>query len=186
MQDSSSVRVPPDEGRFFRAPARVELALDSADSAAALLRPVQARRLAGQAREVLGRLSTRRDAEVKEALVHVLDAVSALEREVELLHRRALLGNRGVSLVEHDVRIGGDGLEVVGLQAEGHVGVHMGLRVAGSYQLVSVRAQARDAGTHVELLFDDIDAASRDLVVAFVFEQQRRARRRELDAAFRA
>lgn len=169
--------------RFFRVDARVELAVDSADSAASWLRPVQARALAGQARDVLGKLSTRRDADVREALVHVLDAVSALEREVELLHRRALLGNRGVTLVERAVRLGGDGLSVAGVSIDGPVLVHMGLRVGGSYQLVSVRAAASALDEGTELQFVDIDGPSRDQVIAFVFEQQRRERRRELDAA---
>lgn len=168
--------------QFFRVDARVELALDTPDSADAGLRPVQARRLADQARQVLGKLSTRRDAEVREALVHVLDAVTVLEREVELLHRRALLGGRGVQLVEHAVRIGGDGLEAP-LQASGPFLVHMGLRLSGAYHLISVRANAHRSPRGTELTFEDIDTSSRDLIVAFVFEQQRRERRRELDAA---
>ncbi|HJN74019.1 MAG TPA: hypothetical protein QGF58_08820 [Myxococcota bacterium] len=149
-----------------------------------MLRPVQARRLAVEAREHLDRLSNRRDLEVKEALGLVLDAVAAMERELEEMQRRLLLGQRGVTLREQPVRIGGDGLWV-GEKVEGAVLVHLGLRVAGAHHLVCAHAVGRTAPGGSELAFTDPDPSVRDLVVAFVFDQQRKERRRELDASAR-
>ena len=129
----------------------------------------------------LGRLSSRRDFEVKEALSLVLDAVSAMERELEAMQRRILLGERGVTMRELDVRIGGDGIWVPE-GVEGHVVVHMGLRVGGAHHLVSTHGSACTAPGGSEIAFMDPDPSVRDLVVAFVFDQQRKERRRELDA----
>ena len=167
--------------RWFRVQATLEVGFEEPHAGSGMLRPVQARRLADQARESLDRLSNRRDLEVKEALSLVLDAVAAMERELEEMQRRSLLERRGVTLSELDVRIGGDGLWVPE-RLEGPYLVHLGLRVGGAHHLVTARAVARTAPGGSELTFTDPDPTVRDLVVAFVFDQQRKERRRELDA----
>ncbi len=173
----------------FRVSARLGLALEARNEARHLL-PIQGRRLADNARNLVGTLSTRRDSQVKDALNAVLDAVAALEREVELLHRRVFLEARGVVLHDRKVEIGADGLWLVGvtpaekaLLSSQACRVHLELPIRGGEQLLALNVEAiawRDDA--VDLVFEDPDPALVDLVVAFAFEAQRKERRRELDA----
>jgi len=167
--------------RWFRVQTTVEVGFEEPRTGGGGLRPLQARKLAEQARLSLDRLSNRRDLEVKEALSLVLDAVAAMERELEEMQRRTLLDRRGVRLEQCEVRIGGDGFWTP-MSVEGPVLVHIGLRVGGVHHLVSALAVGRTAPGGSEIRFTDPDPGVRDLVVAFVFDQQRQERRRELDA----
>jgi hypothetical protein len=150
--------------------------------------------LAEHARGLVGALSTRRDSQVKAALGAVLDAVGALEREVELLHRRVFLEARGVVLYDREVRLGADGLWLHGatpaeraLLTGPGARVHLELPCRGGEQLLALNVIAGCwRGNAVDLLFDDPDPALVDMVVAFAFETQRKERRRELDAAAQA
>ncbi len=173
----------------FRVCARVGLALDERRSSRAI-QPIQGRRLADHARSLVGTLSSRRDSEVKLALSAVLDAVGALEREVELLHRRVFLEGRGVELHDRDVEIGADGLWLAGVTgseraqlSNGGGRLHLELPLPTGEQLVAVDVVVSGwRGDTVDLLFDDPDPTLVDVIVAFVFSKQRRERRRELDA----
>jgi hypothetical protein len=134
-----------------------------------------------EARAALESLSGRRDAHVKRALALVLDAVGAMERELEVLQRRTILQSRGVSLLPHPVRIGADGLvaeKPLGL--EGPVLVHLGLMVRGHIELLSLPGELAPDQRHVR--FGSLLNTDRDVLVAFTFDQQRKERRRELDA----
>ena len=169
---------------WYRVEALVELALEEPGMDSGLA-PVQARRLAVEARRSLDRLSTRRDQEVREALGLVLDAVETLEREVELLHRRSVLRGRGLALRPVHASIGGDGLWMPESHGPGRVLLHLGLRSSGAYHLVSTLAELSSAAGGSELRFVEPDPGVQDLIVAFVFETQRKERRRELDALAR-
>jgi len=173
--------------RYFRLDVRIPFAIQQRfeDEPPATLQTTFARQLAKKARSTLGNLSGRRDGEVKAALSATLDAMAVLEREVELLHRMVVLQSRGVDLRPTRLSIGGDGC-VVQEQVDvpwGLVRVHMSLSLPGGERLVSADATAGpDAEGRFSILFDPDDPELRDLVVAFVFEQQRRERRRVLDA----
>ncbi len=150
--------------------------------------PVQGRRLAEHARGLVGTLSTRRDSQVKAALSAVLDAVAALEREVELLHRRMFLESRGIDLQHRPVEIGADGLWLLDVTpAERELLSEQGARLLlvlpgrGGERLLALNVEAGDwREDAVDLVFSDPDPALVDLVVAFAFETQRKERRREL------
>lgn len=175
------------ETACFRVSARMGLALEARAEARHMM-PIQGRRLADQARGLVGTLSTRRDSQIKEALSAVLDAVAVLEREVELLHRRVFLESRGVALHDREVELGADGLWLSGvtpaeraLLSNQGARVHLELPCRGGEKLLALHVEVagwRDDA--VDLVFEDPDPALVDLVVAFVFETQRKERRREL------
>jgi len=160
---------------------QVAVCLRAAD-AQADPRPVLARQLAGSARDVLNSMSTSHHGDLRDALHSVLHAVEALEREVEMLHRRMFLTNQGIVLRNRRIRLGGDGMTLLDGEAE-HSGervrVYLGLSAAGGEQLLLVDGVSEGNEVH----FDGIEPALRDRLVAFVFETQRRERRRELDSA---
>ena len=164
---------------WFRIEALVDLAV--APPGSVDLAPVEGRRLAMEAREALDALSSRRDAEVKRALSLVLNAVTALEREMEVLQRRWMLQKHGVHLEPHRVRIGADGLVTrKALALTGPALVHLGLNMRGQQHLLSLNAEVSVDGLRVDFL--DPEPFDRDTLVAFTFEQERRERRRELGA----
>ena len=166
-------------GDWFRIDATVDLAVEASGGPG--LAPVEGRRLASEARGVLDVLSNRRDAEVKRALAMVLDAVEALERELDLLQRRNMLSSRGVALRPCPVSIGADGLVAERpLDRVGEVVVHLCLYMRGQQHLLSLPAEVAPDGRQV--CFNNTDPADRDTLVAWIFEQQRKERRRELDA----
>ena len=172
---------------YFRVHLELPLAIqvmDPTDGAA--LRPVMARQLAVRARDVLARMSASHHGELRDALGSVLQAVEALEREVEMLHRKMFLSNQGIVLRARRVALGGDGLTLLGPTLEGdapgsgeRVRVYLALSGTAGEQLLVVDGLADGA----EVRFDDVEPALRDRLVAFVFDVQRRERRRELDTA---
>ncbi len=179
----------PTTNTCFRVVARAGLALES-PSETRWLQPVQARRLAEHARGLVGSLLTRRDSQVKEALGAVLDAVSVLEREIDLLHRRFFLESSGVAMRDRDIALGADGFWLYGpseeereLLSQGHARVFLELSSRGATQLLDLDVQvagwSEDA---VDLVFSDPDPALVDVVVGYVFARQRSDRRRELDS----
>ena len=172
---------------YFRVHLDLPLAIQVMDpSGGAALRPVLARQLAVRARDVLGRMSASHHGDLRDALGSVLQAVEALEREVEMLHRKMFLSNQGIVLRSRRVALGGDGLTLLGpgieddTPGEGErVRVYLALSSTAGEQLLIVDGLA-DGG---EVRFDDVEPALRDRLIAFVFDYQRRERRRELDSA---
>lgn len=169
---------------YFRVEVELPLALEPLEPGACEApRPVLSRQLAARARDVLSRMSHSANGEVRDALASTLAAVEALEREVEMLHRQMFLSNRGLRLSHRRLRIGGDGLRLAGgdCPVSGElVRIYLSLPAREGEQLLVLDAQAGPGG---ELTFTDIEPGLRDRLVAFVFEYQRRERRRELDAA---
>ena len=166
--------------RFFRVEAFVDMAVEPRRGGPGLA-PVEVRRLSREAYRALEGLSSRRDAEVKHALGLVLDALAAMERELEVIQRRSLLQARGVELLPMRAFIGGDGLVAEeDLAVLGDATVHLSLRVRGHAELLTLDAHIEPDGRTVR--FEDVPADMRDVLVGFTFEQQRKERRRELDA----
>ncbi len=172
---------------YFRVALELPIALELlGPGSSPAPRPILSRQLAARAREVIARMSHSANGEVLDALSSVLAAVEVLEREVEMLHRQMFLSSRGLELSSRRLRIGGDGLSLEGaeLPAVGErVRVYLSLPARDGEQLLVLDAEAGPEG---ELTFTDVDPSLRDRLVAFVFESQRRERRRELDAASNA
>ncbi len=169
---------------YFRVELELPITLEPLGSEAGPApRPILSRQLAARAREVLSHMSHSANGEVLDALSSVLAAVEVLEREVEMLHRQMFLSSRGLELSSRRLWIGGDGLRLEGadLPAVGErARVYLSLPARDGEQLLVLDAEVRPGG---ELTFTDIEPSLRDRLVAFVFESQRRERRRELDAA---
>ena len=146
------------------------------------------RKLSEETRAVLEKFSNRSEAHIKEAFAGVLDAVSALEREVEMLHRRMHLAFQRIDLVDTQVSIGEHGIQVPwteDLAEFGRVRVHLLVSARSARHLLTLEArlQAASESEGLEYAFEYTDPELIDLLVAFVFEHQRRERRRELDIA---
>ncbi len=173
---------------LFRVEVDLPLALQwlAPDDVEAAPRPVMARQLAARAREHVARMSESRHGECQAAMAGLLLAVEALEREVEMLHRRMVLSAQGLDLRARRVRIGGDGVTVLGerVSAPGQrLRLYLALPAREGEQLLVLEGPAGPAPGGAEVTLEGIDPSLRDLIVAFVFDYQRRERRRELDSA---
>ncbi len=170
----------------FRVSTVIPTAIEPVESSSSNAPPflTLGRRLSGQARTQVEKLSNRSEAHLKEALSLTLDAMEAIEREVEMLHRRMLLSHRDLELVDTEMELGAHGayLPATPPPETGCARLHLLLNVRNARHLVSIEADVvpRDGGC--EFSFSAADPEVRDLVVAFAFEHQRRERRRELDS----
>ena len=140
--------------------------------------------LADRARAVAARVG-RAQLEVRDALWAAMDAVAGLERTVDRLTRTLALRDAGIELASELISIGADGFDLqrTGPWIDGQeVTVHLALDVRDVPHLLSVRARVeqRPAGAHIH--FCDLRGEERDLIVAFVFQQEAKERRRALDA----
>jgi hypothetical protein len=175
------------ESSSFRVSTVVPTAIEPVETTAESAPPflTLGRRLSGQARLQVEKLSNRSEAHLKEALSMTLDAMEAIEREVEMLHRRMLLNFRDLELVDTKMELGADGAFLPATEPPDTrlARLHLLLNVRNARHLVSIEADvlARDGGC--EFSFSTADPEVRDLVVAFAFEHQRRERRRALDAS---
>lgn len=165
--------------------AVVQLALTPLDDPDQLpAQPPRGTPLSDRARAVAARVG-RSQLEVRDALWAAMDAVAGLERTVDRLTRTLALRDAGIELKPELISIGADGFE---LQRSGpwpdgqDVTVHLALDVRDVPHLLSVRAsvEQRETGAHIH--FRDLRGEERDLIVAFVFQQEAKERRRALDA----
>jgi hypothetical protein len=170
----------------FRVSTVIPMAIEPVETATSGAPPflTLGRRLSGQARLQVEKLSNRSETHLKEALSLTLDAMEAIEREVEMLHRRMLLTHRDLELVDTELELGADGafLPATTPPETGVARLHLLLNVRNARHLVSIEADAEPRDGGCEFTFSTADPDVRDLVVAFAFEHQRRERRRELDA----
>ncbi|MBN2801395.1 MAG: hypothetical protein JXX28_19795 [Deltaproteobacteria bacterium] len=172
--------------RLFRVHGVIPLALLDPDRALPEDRLSQ-RPATDRVRLLSTRLNTR-DASIRDLFRVMIETMAGLESELRDLQRHVLLYEAGVTLTPALVALGGDGM-VVPWSAERALGDTLSLvftlNVRESDHLFSVQAQVEasspDDGT--ELLFTRISQDQRDLIVAWVFQQQAMERRRDLDAA---
>ena len=169
----------------FRVSAVLPVAFEVLQSDANVAPPflTLGRRLSQNARDVVDKLSSRADAEFKEVVTLTLDAIEALERQVDMLQRRVLLNAKGLELVDTEMELGADGVWIAqDMQHEGRIRIHLLLAARNAHHLLTMDAAAcpKDGGT--EYRWEPTDPQNRDFIVAFAFEHQRRERRRELDA----
>jgi len=165
------------------------LAIELGSSEEGLPEPilVVGQRMAQHARRQVALLSDNRDRPVREAISSVLDIVEALERQVELLHRRMVLDFRKLQLEPTRMTIGGDGAEFV-IEDPPNIAevirMHVLIPLRGGRNLLSVDGVVTgvDADNVVNVSFTSAEPETLDLLVGFTFEHQRRERRREAEA----
>ena len=171
--------------QFHQFPAVVELAVVPHDDDTPPCMPGRGTPLADRARAVVARVG-RSQLEVRDALHGVLEAVAGLERTVDRLHRIGALRDEGIELARSMVLIsaGGIDLQRAGPWIDGQsVHVHLALDVRDARHLLSLRGQIEQRDTGAYLHFRDLRGEERDLIVAFVFQQEAKERRRALDDA---
>lgn len=167
---------------LFRMPAVLPLAITTQEDAVRSIRPAPA---ADRARRAAVRLRSR-DPDLREVVTALIDAVSSLEVEVRVLQQQLHLIEAGVALEPHLVTLGGDGLSLQTRPAwpdSAEVCVVVSLQVRDAVHLLCLDATVHhtDQGAATELTFTSIPEDQRDLIVAWVFQQQARERRRDRD-----
>jgi hypothetical protein len=144
-----------------------------------LVRPLSTP-LADRARAAVARVS-RRDVEVRDALSALLDAVNGLERSFDRLHAELELRARGIELRPRMVQIGGDGMTLSAALPFAHgagVRVYFSLHVRDGPRFFAFTGHAKRLEGGAEIAFEGISSEDRDLIVAFVFQEEAKERRR--------
>lgn len=160
--------------------ARLDLALlPQGGATEAVMAPVMARKLAGEARSSVERLSPTRDRRVRDALERVLDAVEVLEREMEWVWRRQLNASRGMVLQPTWVKLTPTGVVLEGAYEPGEAMLQLGVVLAGSWRLLALPVCVEAQGSGSFLRLQDLREEDRDTLAALVLDLQRKERRRE-------
>ena len=123
----------------------------------------------------------RTDPLFREVSSALLDAIAALESEVERLRNIIELKDRGIHLKPELVTIGGDGIFIpksVPFADREQVQVFIELEQRGSHRLISLVAEVEHQSDGTELKLNRIPVDMRDLIVGYVFQQQGKERRR--------
>jgi len=170
---------------FHQFPAVLELAVVpvDADEEAPLVLPRRGSPLADRARAAVSRVG-RSTHEVRDALSAVLEAVSGLERTLSKLTGSMALGRAGIELKPELVWIGEGAID---LQRQGPwpdgqaVVAYVALEIREASQLLALhgRVERREQGARIAL--EGLRGEERDLIVAYVFQQEAKERRRALD-----
>jgi len=172
---------------WFRITAVLPMAVFPSGDSAPLPNQRSMNRRAGadRARAAAARLRVRTDPELRETLLALADAVGTLELEVYRIQRKLLLYDSGIALRPELASLGGDGIGItrrLEWEAGTEVDVVFTLALRDAEHLLSIRARVEEADEGTDLAFTGISEDQRDLIVAFVFQQQARERRRDLDA----
>jgi hypothetical protein len=176
------------DNRWFRVTCVLQLAVipSRPDALPPLLDAKPSTPHSDRARAALSRVS-RRDADIREALMAMYDGLVQVERELEEMRRNLKLAAAGIDLKPELIHIGGDGLSLQRPSAwrEGdQVHVYVGLAIRDSDCLLGIPATVmRSNANATELVFGTMSPEQRDRIVAFTFQQQGRERRRVLDSA---
>ena len=115
----------------------------------------------------------------------LLEALSSIETEVERLRNIIELRDRGLELMPHLVRIGGDGVFLpkgVNFAHGTRVRVYLELEQRSQIHLLFLHAVVERRSEGAELRFENITADKSDFVVGYVFQQQAKERRRARNA----
>lgn len=170
---------------FHQISAVVTLAIVPADSeqAAAPTASIGSP-LADRARGAVARVG-RANYEVRDALWATIEALGSLERTVARLERILALRDLGIELRPELVQLSAAGL---GLQRRGpwredqQVRIHLSLDLRDTGQLLTLRGSVQVHAQGAFVRFQDLRPDESDLLVAFVFQQEAKERRRALDA----
>ena len=140
--------------------------------------------LADRARPAVSRVG-RSGLEVRDALLAVLDAVAGLERNMERMHSELVLRDHSIELTSELVLIGADGIELqrAGPWPDGQeVRIYLVLDVRDVQHLLSLRGTVTQREEGASIAFRDLRGDQKDLIVAFVFQQEAKERRRALSS----
>lgn len=176
----------PAEHPWFRIHVVVECAfeLDPSNGTRLPELPVHTRKASNQARAVISRVN-RTDIDLRDVARALLEAIAHLERDVERLNNRLQLGDRGINLEAQMLYMGGDGLRLdrkLPFAPGQYVLVFLDLPVSPQSQLVVASAQVIATLEGTSLHFTQLRPETRDRIIAFLFQQQAKERRRALDA----
>jgi len=127
----------------------------------------------------------RNDPLFREVATALLDAVAALEGEVERLRNLIELKDRGISLHPEEITIGGDGLflpKTLPFEQGARVRVYLELDQRGGQRVLALIAIVDKRHNGTELTLKDLPMDIRDLIVGYVFQQQGKERRHARNA----
>ncbi|MEN0065237.1 MAG: hypothetical protein AAGA48_24040 [Myxococcota bacterium] len=171
---------------FHQFPAVVELAvvpLPNADADDPIVLPRYGTPLADRARAAVARVS-RSSHDVRDALSSVLEAVSGLERTLSWSTGTLVLSKAGIELKPELVLIGEGAIDLqrAGPWAnEQPVITYVVLEIRDARHLLVLRGTVLQRDDGARLSLRGLRAEERDLIVAFVFQQEAKERRRALD-----
>ena len=171
---------------MFRINAVVRMAIELNDGVPQEDQPVPmpARSASQKARVAVARIP-RAEQTVRDACNALLEALSSIETEVERLRNIIELRDRGLELMPHLVRIGGDGVFLpkgVNFAHGTRVRVYLELEQRSQIHLLFLHAVVERRSEGAELRFENITADKSDFVVGYVFQQQAKERRRARNA----
>lgn len=168
---------------YYQFPALVELAVVTIEPGReAPIVEMRGSPLSDRARPVVSRIG-RTQLEVRDALWAVLDALGGVERTVDWMRATMTLQDQGVQLSAELVLIGADGVQLhrQGPWADGQpVRVYLVLPVKDVQHLMPLRAEVEHRADGAFLAFQDLRGDERNLLVAFVFQQELKERHRAL------
>jgi len=147
--------------------------------------PVTSRPASTAARAALRRVD-RSDAALRDVARTLVEALSALEQEVERLRLRMDLSDLSLEMQRHMVEIGADGMTVqrdLHLEPGQRVRAWIELRLDGQDLIVATPARVLASLSGTAFVFEDIPTDVRDRIVAFGFQQQAKERRRAREHA---
>ena len=174
-----------DTNDWFRITAVLALAIQEAEGNPPEIGKARVRPQLDRARALTNRLWTQAD--IREALAAVVEALVALENEIRQIQNAAELETHGIQIKNELVTIGGDGISVqraTSLDVGTKVFVYLLLPVRGTQHLLVLPAvvSALQENNKVDYTWVDLPNDLKDLIVGFVFQQQGKERRRALDA----
>ena len=174
-----------DTNDWFRITAVLALAIQEAEGNPPEIGKARVRPQLDRARALTNRLWTQAD--IREALAAVVEALVALENEIRQIQNAAELETHGIQIKNELVTIGGDGLSVqraTSLDVGTKVFVYLLVPVRGTQHLLVLPAvvSALQENNKVDYTWVDLPNDLKDLIVGFVFQQQGKERRRALDA----
>ena len=171
--------------RFHQFPAVVDLAVVTVDTNGEppVTLPPRGNPLADRARAAVTRVG-RNALEVRDALQAVLESVSGLERTLSWLTGSLALGKAGIELKPELVLIGEGAIDLQrsGPWTDGQaVIVYAALELRDAIHLLTLKGsvEQRDHGARIAL--EGLRGDESDLIVAYVFQQEAKERRRALD-----
>lgn len=127
----------------------------------------------------------RTDTLFREVSTALLDAISALEGEIERLRNIIELKDRGITLQPELITIGGDGIFIpkrLNFAQGERVQIFLELQQRGSHRLISMPGEIDLRRDGTELMLPHISSDMRDYIVGYVFQQQGKERRRARNA----
>lgn len=170
---------------FHQFPAVVELAVLPApeEGEAPIALPRVGNPLADRARAAVARVG-RSTIEVRDALQAVLEAVSGLERTLSWLTGSMALGRAGIELKPELVFIGEGAIDLqrAGPWSDGQAVIaYVVLELRDARHLLTLRGTVEQRAEGARIALEGLRGDERDLIVAYVFQQEAKERRRALD-----